>query len=202
MRLSICGLLMRMATRPPRPSRPELGEDPPFRRWPTWWRRARCAAGRWRRRRRFDLHDKVDGANVDAEFEAAGGQQGGQGCGTSTRLRSPAAVPRHRAWCDRTRSVPPARQARRQAFGEAAGVHEISLIGACGSVERTGWIGARSSGAPRDHLPPARRGFPMPVIHRTPEFNHVLYRHDDWSSRGLRTTASTTGPGGPPSVGA
>ena len=55
-----------------------LGEDLPRLGSPTWWpaRPMRCSPRH--RARRLDLDDEVDRAHVDAELEAAGGDEAAQ----------------------------------------------------------------------------------------------------------------------------
>ena len=77
---------------------PELGEDAALRRL------AHLVAGpadalqpAGDRRRRLDLHDEVDGAHVDAQLEAAGGDQGRQLAGLQGVLDLQPLLPGDRA---------------------------------------------------------------------------------------------------------
>ena len=108
------------------------------------------------RRRRFDLHDQVDGAHVDAELERRGGDQRAERAGLQQVLDLDALRPRDRARGASGRaSRRPARSARRPAVRRGGGCSRRSASSGARESARAaagGWP-TRSTAASRRPTP-------------------------------------------------
>ena len=162
------------------------------------------------RRRRLDLHDEVDRAHVDAEFEGRGRHDRGQPAGLELLLGDAALLARHRAVVgprddlrraaalarsadelagDRVGSsiAPPARSkasSLSRAVSRSASRREFAntIVEWCASIRSS----TRSSTCGQIELRlSAPAAGPDEVAGGLPELGHVLDRHDDLQVEGL-----------------